>query len=351
MPFPCGQPWWADPYDRLRYDDGTLHGHVGPIGNYLALDFNRDGDDEDLVVASAAGTVVFAGWQDGYGNIVKVDHGGGWQTWYAHLRDWGPGNPQPPQGPVARGDELGQVGATGTARPHLHYEQRHDGAQVHITFGGDPVPYWIDNYEGQPRWAADRVSQAFGGSQPRGPWNTVSGNCPGEEFSDTGGTTHDGAVSATADAGVAGGFPDGTFRPGAPVTRGQMAAFLTRALRLPRAAAHTFVDVSGSVHEAAVAALAAAGITGGYPDGTFRPDVVVSRGQMAAFLQRALDLAPGAQTFADAASTVFADAVAAVAAAGIAGGFPDGTFRPGAAVTRGQMATFLVRALGWPAPT
>jgi hypothetical protein len=114
-------------------------------------------------------------------------------------------------------------------------------------------------------------------------------------------------------------------------------------------AAPPFPDVSG-VHAPGVAAVAAAGITQGYDDGTFRPNQAVTRAQMATFLTRALDLEPAdTQAFGD-VSGVHAPGVAAVAAAGITQGYDDGTFRPNQAVTRAQMATFLTRALDLEVP-
>jgi hypothetical protein len=107
-----------------------------------------------------------------------------------------------------------------------------------------------------------------------------------------------------------------------------------------------FFDVAGTTHAEAIAWVAEQGITGGFGDGTFRPGADVTRGQMAAFLARGLELPAGSATFDDVAGTTHEQAIAAVAAAGITTGFPDGTFRPGDAVTRGQMATFLFRALG-----
>lgn len=80
------------------------------------------------------------------------------------------------------------------------------------------------------------------------------------------------------------------FCPDGPVTRGQMAAFLTRALPLPASDDDRFVDDDHSIFEADIQALAAAGITRGCGDDTFCPDDDVTRGQMAAFLTRALDL-------------------------------------------------------------
>lgn len=173
---------------------------------------------------------------------------------------------------------------------------------------------------------------------------TMGGGTAGR-FSDTAGTTHEANIDAVAEAGIAGGFADGSYRPGQPVTRGQMAAFLTRALDLPAAAPSGFSDVAGTTHEAAIDSVAAAEIAGGFADGTYRPDEPVSRGQMATFLSRALDLAPGpAGSFSDVAGDVHELAIGAVAEAGIAGGFGDGTYRPNLSVTRGQMASFLARA-------
>ena len=80
------------------------------------------------------------------------------------------------------------------------------------------------------------------------------------------------------------------YCPNDPVTRGQMAAFLTRALNLP-AAPNIFIDDNGSTFEADIGALAAAGITKGCNPPTnnrYCPNDPVTRGQMAAFLHRGL---------------------------------------------------------------
>ena len=95
--------------------------------------------------------------------------------------------------------------------------------------------------------------------------------------------------------------PENTrFCPGDPVTRGQMAAFLSRALKLTDdGGGNTFTDDNGSVFEDDIAKLAAAGITAGCnpPENTrFCPGDPVTRGQMAAFLNRALNEPPGSVT-------------------------------------------------------
>jgi hypothetical protein len=108
-------------------------------------------------------------------------------------------------------------------------------------------------------------------------------------FYDTVGNVFASDIATLAESGITKGCnppKNDRFCPEAPVTRGQMAAFLVRALGLAGAEA-TFSDTRGHVFEADVAALAGAGITRGCGAGRFCPDEPVTRGQMAAFLVRA----------------------------------------------------------------
>jgi murein DD-endopeptidase MepM/ murein hydrolase activator NlpD len=73
------------------------------------------------VVSGASGRVSFVGWQNGYGQLIVVDHGGGLTTRYGHLSYIDVTFGQP----VARGELIGRVGSTGRSTgPHLHYEVR-----------------------------------------------------------------------------------------------------------------------------------------------------------------------------------------------------------------------------------
>jgi murein DD-endopeptidase MepM/ murein hydrolase activator NlpD len=92
---------------------------------HTGLDFR--GDTGDPVHATAAGTVVGAGWSGGYGRMVEIDHGNGLSTRYGHLS----------QIEVKVGDDVrigqvvGRMGSTGRSTgPHLHYETRIDGDPV-----------------------------------------------------------------------------------------------------------------------------------------------------------------------------------------------------------------------------
>ncbi len=81
--------------------------------------------------AVASGTVIFAGWMGGYGNLVIVDHGNGLATAYAHQSAIYVGG-----GSVSQGQTLGAVGCTGSCTGnHLHFEVRVNGSAV------DPMGY------------------------------------------------------------------------------------------------------------------------------------------------------------------------------------------------------------------
>lgn len=74
------------------------------------------------VYAADGGFVTFVGWTDvGYGNLIRIDHGNGFATWYAHLSAF---NVELGEA-VQRGDLIGYVGSTGhSTGPHLHFEIR-----------------------------------------------------------------------------------------------------------------------------------------------------------------------------------------------------------------------------------
>ena len=162
------------------------------------------------------------------------------------------------------------------------------------------------------------------------------------------GSTHAKGIAFMREQGISTGFADGTFGPQRPVMRGQMAAFIDRALDLEVAGEPDFSDVSLSdPHGQSIANLAAAGIASGFADGTFGTYVPVTRGQMAAFIDRALELDdaddPG---YPDVAiDSTHGQSIANVTAAGIARGYGDGTFGPFDQIARGQTATMFYGAL------
>ncbi|MPZ53176.1 MAG: hypothetical protein GEU79_10670 [Acidimicrobiia bacterium] len=173
-------------------------------------------------------------------------------------------------------------------------------------------------------------------------------------FSDDDGDVHELNIEAIANAGITRGCgnEDPLFCPDDSVTRGQMAAFLVRALNLPASNEDAFTDDNNSVFQADIQALAAAGITRGCnpPENTlFCPNRPVIRGEMATFLVRGLELpASNEDAFTDDNDSVFQADIQALAAAGITRGCnpPENTlFCPNNEVLRSEMATFLTRGL------
>ena len=123
LPFECGQ----------KYVGSTYAGHG------LAVDFNqkRDADAGDPVLASAGGTVT-DGWGIAVNGQIAVDHGGGWQTVYAHMSGILVREGQR----VVAGQVLGSVDDAGfAAGEHLHYEQKLREAVVRSSFDGVPYEY------------------------------------------------------------------------------------------------------------------------------------------------------------------------------------------------------------------
>lgn len=111
-------------------------------------------------------------------------------------------------------------------------------------------------------------------------------------FTDTAESLFTGEIEAIAEAGITAGCGDRLFCPDDPVTRAQMASFFARAFDLPPSGENPFGDDDSSVHAADIAAIAAAGITHGCGPGRFCPEDPVTRDEMAAFLTRALGLLP-----------------------------------------------------------
>jgi hypothetical protein len=166
-------------------------------------------------------------------------------------------------------------------------------------------------------------------------------------FTDDNANVHQGNINLIASLGITTGTGIDTFSPNNPVTRGQMAAFLNRALDLPATSTDFFDDDDTSIFEGDINAIAAVGITVGTSATTFSPDDPVTRGEMAAFLKRAFEISGSSvDAFGDDDSSIFEGDINAIAAAGITVGTGPGTYSPDDPVTRAQMATFLARALG-----
>ena len=163
-------------------------------------------------------------------------------------------------------------------------------------------------------------------------------------------SVHAASIDRLVAAGITQGCGDGLFCPADSVTRQQMASFLTRALNLEVPdESIAFDDVSeDNTHYDSIQALAADGITLGCGEEVFCPTDPVTREQMASFLTRALDLDIPDEpiVFGDVLEdNTHYDSIQALASAEITIGCGEGVFCPADPVRRDQMASFLVRAL------
>jgi murein DD-endopeptidase MepM/ murein hydrolase activator NlpD len=118
---------------------GLIWPVAGPVTSPFGMRWGRMHEGIDIgaptgypIHAAAAGTVIYCGWEEGYGNLVVLDNGGDLSTAYAHQSSIAVGCGQQ----VNQGDVIGYVGCTGHCYgPHLHFEVRINGTAV------DPLSY------------------------------------------------------------------------------------------------------------------------------------------------------------------------------------------------------------------
>lgn len=290
------------------------------------------------VLAAGAGVVewISAGPSDCC--YLGIDHGGGWVTRYIHLNDdkkdaagnyidgtdgqgWGIAKGLVEGSQVTRGQVIGWAGDSGNAAegvPHLHFELRKDGTAI------DAYPYLV-------------TALAV--------WDGT--------FSDDDGNVHEKNIEIIAQRGITLGCNpplNNKFCPEAQITRGQMAAFIARALQLPEGGEIPYTDVVGNKFEPAIRSIQAAGIGFGCTETEFCPDVPLLRHEMAELLVRAFgyDNPTSTDYFVDDEGNEFEDSINALAAHRVTMGCnpPANTnYCPDMPLKRSQMATFFVRAM------
>jgi uncharacterized protein YjdB len=149
--------------------------------------------------------------------------------------------------------------------------------------------------------------------------------------------------------GCIGGYPDGSFKPDAAITRAEFATVLIKAFKLTPQGGKVFADTNGHWAKEPIATAAAHGIVSGYDDSAFGPDDLVTREQMALMIVQAARLAPatGETQFADSGSvSVWArDAVNVATENGIMKGYPDNTVHPQGNATRAEAVTAILNVL------
>lgn len=159
-------------------------------------------------------------------------------------------------------------------------------------------------------------------------------------------------IEYMAKRGTVAGYGDGKFKPAGLVTRAQAVTFLVRELypqQLEKPAEGTTYSDVPKTHafNKEIEIASKNGLASGFPDGSFRPDAPLSRAETAAFLTRAYSLLEGKQTanWSDTESHWAAAPILVMSSNGLVGGYSDGTYRPNQTVTRAEYAVFMSRLI------
>lgn len=316
-----GDVTFSDTFDAPRSGGRTHH----------ATDIM--GDKMLPVVAAHDGVVAWVGSEC---CLLAIDHGDGWQTWYIHLNNDTPGTDDGAAWGIApgvvtgtevrRGELIGWVGDSGNAEsvaPHLHFEIRQYGEPI------NPYSYLLD----APRLAAPITFDYAG------------------QFRDDDGSPHEADIDRLYEEGVTKGcaVTGDLYCPDDQITRGEMAAFIRRLLRLPAPDADYFADDAGHLFEEDINAITSAGIGFGCTSAEYCPDEPLRRDEMAELLVRTFGFAAtGTDYFHDDDTNPFEDSMNALKEVGVTYGCSQddpGLFCPDRLLTRAEMASFFIRSL------
>ena len=140
------------------------------------------------------------------------------------------------------------------------------------------------------------------------------------------------------------GYPDGSVRPNGSITRAEAAAMLARLLNIEAigsAAKPQFTDTESSWYNKAINAVVFRGIMKGYPDGRFRPNAPITRAEFTQMISTIDNKPYGVAPFADVPGHWAERAIGSEYQAKRITGYPDGLFRPDANITRAEAAVIL----------
>ncbi|MEU9837502.1 M23 family metallopeptidase, partial [Streptosporangium sp. NPDC048047] len=160
LPFPCGQKWRLDTWAHAPALD-------------MVKEPDQVGTEGATLVAPAAGTVNKSFYHSNAGNVIQIDHGGGYYTTYLHLQS----RAVSVGAKVSTGTTIGKVGRTGPTsndHPHLHFELGYDA-------NGDDEASW--GFAGSERVKPTFNGVTYGSANNQTSRNVTSGNCGAEPSS------------------------------------------------------------------------------------------------------------------------------------------------------------------------
>lgn len=340
-----------DPWGMVFPIEGDHSSNYDNFGDCRGTNCSRSHEGNDImadkgtpVVAVGDGIVTWISSPSNTSSVyIGVDHGNGWFSRYIHMNN-DSRNPDGSYGDdgqefgiapglvegseVAAGQLLGWVGDSGNAEsspPHLHFELRRNPEGGH-GYAVDPNEYLVNAEHN---------------------WDGV--------FRDDDGTTHEANIEKIYAEGITRGCnpPLNTeFCPNREISRGEMAAFIVRALGLQETGGATFFDdIAGNTFEYDIDKLMTAGIGFGCDADSFCPNQPLLRDEMAEMLVRAFgyDNPESIDFFSDDDGNRFEDSINKLANHEITLGCNPPTndrFCPDRTLIRGEMATFFVRASG-----
>ncbi len=198
----------------------------------------------------------------------------------------------------------------------------------------------IEEYDikGSGNWSA--------GQETEGVWDYYEMWLSGIYFNDIIGHFAKDDILKVYSEGIMVGTSENDFNPSGKLTRGEAAVIMARVMGIEPIDEVIYKDTTGHFACGYISALSKTGLMHGYSDGTFKPGQEMSRQEMAVMLSRIveLDYHGGGEGFTDVDKNLWSfDEITALTAAGIIKGYEDGTFRPSASLTRGEMAVLINR--------
>ncbi|KJS66111.1 MAG: hypothetical protein JL50_13235 [Peptococcaceae bacterium BICA1-7] len=221
--------------------------------------------------------------------------------------------------------------------PAVYYYDENEGRWVDIggTVSGNTVTVIVDHFT---RFAVLAKEDA-----------PLPEPKPATSLTDIAGHWAEKNIEKLIEMGAVSGYPDGTFKPDAGITRAEFTAMLVKAFKLQGKGEKTFADIAGHWAREVIATAASSGIIGGYDQNSFGPDDPVTREQMAVMTVKAAKIsrATGELAFDDnkEISAWAYDSIVMAVKDGIIKGYQDNTFRPGGKATRAEAVTMIVNAL------